>query len=375
MKLYTNKLDHPLYYFPAIVREYVQANNIETVVVSEEQQASDDFKVKRAHGKFPMLELDDGSMIFESAAIAFYIARQSASHGGALVGHNAFEEAQVNQWVLANAGNWAHAGAIMYNTLGMMYNMDAYNAAVKGIKEQAKKLNDHLEGKTFLVGQRLTIADIATFLPMSMAFAFVLDAGFRKAMPNVSDWFARVAAQSCVINAAGVRKMCEKPIKPVDFTKMTEVKFIKPTENQFSEAVEVVAVADAEDDFDPFASQSEEDEEAEKEKQARFKELAKTAKSYGKKAAVAKSIIIWEVKPWGEETDIDEMAKMILAIEMDGLFWKTEYKKEPIAYGVFKIIIGATIEDDKVSTDDVQEKIEAMEEMVQSVDIQAFNKL
>merc|ERR1711957_773948 len=130
-----------------------------------------------------------------------------------------------------------------------------------------------------------------------------------------------------------------------------------------------------EDDFDPFASQSEEDEEAEKEKQARFKELAKTAKSYGKKAAVAKSIIIWEVKPWGEETDIDEMAKMILAIEMDGLFWKTEYKKEPIAYGVFKIIIGATIEDDKVSTDDVQEKIEAMEDMVQSVDIQAFNKL
>jgi len=69
------------------------------------------------------------------------------------------------------------------------------------------------------------------------------------------------------------------------------------------------------------------------------------------------------------------MAKMILAIEMDGLFWKTEYKKEPIAYGVFKIIIGATIEDDKVSTDDVQEKIEAMEDMVQSVDIQAFNKL
>merc|ERR1712160_33522 len=103
---------------------------------------------------------------------------------------------------------------------------------------------------------------------------------------------------------------------------------------------------------------------------------APAAKKEEVKAVVeAKAIIIWEVKPWGEETDIDEMAKMILAIEMDGLFWKTEYKKEPIAYGVFKIIIGATIEDDKVSTDDVQEKIEAMEDMVQSVDIQAFNKL
>jgi len=96
---------------------------------------------------------------------------------------------------------------------------------------------------------------------------------------------------------------------------------------------------------------------------ARMKEIAKTAKSHGK-VVVAKSLIVWEVKPWGEETDLDEMAKLILGIEQDGLFWKTEYKKEPIAYGVFKIVIGATIEDAKVSTDDIQEKIEAFEDHV-----------
>lgn len=60
---------------------------------------------------------------------------------------------------------------------------------------------------------------------------------------------------------------------------------------------------------------------------------------------------------------------------MDGLIWKTEYKKEPIAYGVFKILIGCVIEDDKVSTDDLQEKMEAFEDLVQSVDIAAFNKI
>ena len=60
---------------------------------------------------------------------------------------------------------------------------------------------------------------------------------------------------------------------------------------------------------------------------------------------------------------------------MDGLFWKTEYKKEPIAYGVFKLIIGSVVEDAKVSTDDLQEKIEAFEDEVQSVDILAFNKI
>ena len=55
--------------------------------------------------------------------------------------------------------------------------------------------------------------------------------------------------------------------------------------------------------------------------------------------------------------------------------WKTQYKKEPIAFGVNKLVIGATVEDAKVSTDDIQEKIEALEDYVQSVDIVAFNKV
>jgi translation elongation factor EF-1beta len=216
-------------------------------------------------------------------------------------------------------------------------------------------LNTHLAGKTFMVAQRITLADLAIFVPMSIAFGFVLDAGFRKAMPNVSDWFARVAAQSCVIRVAGNAKMCEKALKPVDYTKLPVVNApAKPTKTieEVIKVEEKPAAAD-DDEFDPFADDDEEDEEEEKAKQARFKEIAKTAKSYGKKPAVAKSIIIWEVKPWGEETDLVALAAKIIAIEKDGLFWKTEWKKEPIAYGVFKIVIGATIEDDKISTDDI----------------------
>ena len=65
---------------------------------------------------------------------------------------------------------------------------------------------------------------------------------------------------------------------------------------------------------------------------------------------------------------------MIESIKMDGLQWKTEFKKEPIAFGVFKIVIGAAVEDEKVSVDMLQEKIEDLED-VQSVDILAFNKI
>jgi len=107
-----------------------------------------------------------------------------------------------------------------------------------------------------------------------------------------------------------------------------------------------------------------------------LKKKAEAGKAKNKKAApIAKSLIVWEVKPWGEDTDLEVLAAKILAIEMDGLFWKTEWKKEPVAYGIFKIVIGATVEDDKVSTDTIQEKIEEMEDDVQSVDIVCFNKL
>jgi len=93
--------------------------------------------------------------------------------------------------------------------------------------------------------------------------------------------------------------------------------------------------AAAEDEFDPFAEDPEADAaaaEAMKKKEAD----AKAAKP--KKAPpAAKSLIIWEVKPWGEDTDLQALADKILAIDMDGLAWKTQWKKEPVAYGVFKI--------------------------------------
>jgi elongation factor 1-beta len=372
MKLYTNAPGHILYFIPAIVAQLTQAN-VEVVVVSQETQDTPEFKAKRGtHGKFPMLELADGSMIYESMAIGEYIAR-SSNFSGALLGRSAFEEAEISQWVMfAATGNMQHIGPIYRNTWNIEWNPESYAAAIKGIKEQMKIMNDRLAGKSFLVGGRMTYADLTNFVSLILPFAFVLDAGFRKAMPNVSAWFDRVSKQSAVMNVAGACKMCEKPLKPMDIANLPKVEAKAAVAVEEPKKEEAKPAAD-DDEFDPFADE-EEDEDAEKAKMERMKEIAKTAKSYGK-VVVAKSLIIWEVKPWGEETDLDALAKKILAIEQDGLAWKTEYKKEPIAYGVFKILIGATIEDAKVSTDDVQEKIEAFEDEVQSVDIAVFNKL
>ena len=42
---------------------------------------------------------------------------------------------------------------------------------------------------------------------------------------------------------------------------------------------------------------------------------------------VNKSILIFEVKPYEVETDLDILASKIFKMEIDGLLWKTEYKK------------------------------------------------
>jgi elongation factor 1-beta len=81
------------------------------------------------------------------------------------------------------------------------------------------------------------------------------------------------------------------------------------------------------------------------------------------------------VKPYEAETDLDALFKKIVEIQMDGLLWKQDYKKDPIAYGVCKLVVGCVIEDAKVSADDLQEAIQAFEEEVQSVDIAVFNKI
>jgi len=124
------------------------------------------------------------------------------------------------------------------------------------------------------------------------------------------------------------------------------------------------------DDMDLFGDDDEDTAAA-----AEAAKAKAAAQKKPKRVVIEKSLILFEVKPWGEETNLDDLAAEILKIEQDGLFWKTQYKKEPVAFGIYKLMIGATIEDAKVSVDGLQEQIEGLEDYVQSVDIAAFNKV
>ncbi|XP_011332464.1 probable elongation factor 1-delta isoform X4 [Ooceraea biroi] len=130
---------------------------------------------------------------------------------------------------------------------------------------------------------------------------------------------------------------------------------------------------DDSEDIDLFGSDSEE-EDAEVTKVREERLAAYAAKKSKKPALIAKSNIILDVKPWDDETDMKEMEKAVRKIETDGLLWGAS-KLVPLAFGIHKLQISCVVEDDKVSVDWLTERIQDIEDYVQSVDIAAFNKV
>ena len=96
-----------------------------------------------------------------------------------------------------------------------------------------------------------------------------------------------------------------------------------------------------------------------------------------KAKAVAKSIVVFDVKVYEQEQDLEALFQKIKSeIVVDGLVWNEKPKIMPVAFGMNKLQIGCVIEDAKVSLEEhVYEKILEWEDEVQSVDTVSFQKL
>ena len=71
---------------------------------------------------------------------------------------------------------------------------------------------------------------------------------------------------------------------------------------------------------------------------------------------------------------MEKLKANVLAIEMDGLVWGGS-KLVAVGFGIKKLQINLVVEDEKVSIDDLQEKVAEDEEHVQSSDVVAMQKL
>lgn len=75
-------------------------------------------------------------------------------------------------------------------------------------------------------------------------------------------------------------------------------------------------------------------------------------------------MIILDVKPWDDETDMKALEEGVLQIQMDGLVWGAR-KLVAVGYGIKKLQISCVVEDDKVGVDDLSDKITELEDYVQ----------
>lgn len=75
-----------------------------------------------------------------------------------------------------------------------------------------------------------------------------------------------------------------------------------------------------------------------------------------------------------DETNLEEMEANVRAIEQDGLVWGAS-KFVAVGFGIKKLQINLVVEDEKVSTDELQARIEEDEDHVQSTDVAAMQKL
>ncbi|KIM41865.1 hypothetical protein M413DRAFT_445074 [Hebeloma cylindrosporum] len=128
------------------------------------------------------------------------------------------------------------------------------------------------------------------------------------------------------------------------------------------------------DEIDLFGSDDEVDADAERVKAERVAAYNAKKAASGKAKTIAKSVVTMDVKPWDDETDMVALEEAVRSIEQDGLVWGAS-KLVAIGYGIKKLQITLVVEDEKVSTDELQEKIAEFEDYVQSTDIAAMQKL
>mmetsp|Transcript_22239 Transcript_22239/g.77064 ORF Transcript_22239/g.77064 Transcript_22239/m.77064 type:complete len:433 (+) Transcript_22239:46-1344(+) len=175
--------------FKALIAAEYQGIDIEVPDFDVDASAkTPEFLAMSPMGKVPVLSTPQGA-IFESNAIARYVARLRRDTD--LYGRTFFESAVVDSWVDFCAHELELPCTMwVYPIIGYMpFNALAHAKAVEHVEAALATLDAHLQDKTFIVGDSVTLADIAIVSALVYPAKFALDGAFRAKFANVFRWF------------------------------------------------------------------------------------------------------------------------------------------------------------------------------------------
>jgi len=169
----------------------------ETVDLLGGENRATAYTAKNPAGQVPALELDDGRVLAETVAIFEYLEEKHPMP--ALVGGTPEERAETRMWtrrVELNITEHLYNGFRFAEGLEMFKTrLPVIPEAAAGLKATVQKrlawLDGLMEGRTFVAGDRFTIADIVLYCALD--FGGSVGQPLDPACGRVARWMARVA--------------------------------------------------------------------------------------------------------------------------------------------------------------------------------------
>ncbi|TDL23562.1 elongation factor 1-gamma [Rickenella mellea] len=176
-----------------------------------EDNKKPEFTSKFPHGMLPAFEGKDGFCLTEGPAIARYFA--SLAPNSNLLGTSPKEAALVDQWVsFGDLEIHPHTHYIAQLVYGHMtpYHQSYYNAMAERQIRSFGTLEKHLSTRTFLVSERITLADISIASVLQYVFQLTFDAPLRARHPNTVRFYETVVNQPKLKGIFGETEHIEK---------------------------------------------------------------------------------------------------------------------------------------------------------------------
>ncbi|TIB61978.1 hypothetical protein E3P77_03930, partial [Wallemia ichthyophaga] len=153
-----------------------------------------EYLAKFPSGKVPTFESADKSLkLSQTAAISWYLASLNDSTG--LLGKSPADAALIQQWVMfAETDIFFPVSQPAYMNLGFMQPIKpASDAAFPALERALNALESVLKSRTFLVGERITLADITVASILRFAYLHVIDASMRAKYPHTLRHYKSIA--------------------------------------------------------------------------------------------------------------------------------------------------------------------------------------
>jgi len=184
------------------VRIFLAEKGLEIPTVAVDMMAGEnrsaEYLAKNPLGKMPMLELDDGTCLCESASICRYL--EEIHPQPPLFGKDAKERAVVDMWhrrmeleiLNPMISIFVHTGEMWKGRVTQIEQVA--EVASENVTVTMKWLNQELANRTYICGEDYTVADITAQCAFVMGKA-ALGIRIPEELENLSAWWARVSSR------------------------------------------------------------------------------------------------------------------------------------------------------------------------------------